>query len=87
MIQDLQMQLEKSTEITVDGGSISKPEMPSQKPVQETVKDKRCIIEGLGYDGAAEVSFGYQPLRKFDLYGVVGYNSKSKAGAGLLYRF
>jgi hypothetical protein len=81
------MQLEKSTEITVDGGSVSKPEIPAQKPIQETVKIKRYVVGGVGYSDAAEFSVGYQPLQKLDLYGILGYHSQSKVGAGLLYRF
>jgi hypothetical protein len=86
MIHDLQLQLEKYTEVSIDGGSISKPEVPAQQPVQPG-KDKRCLVEGVGYGGAAEFSVGYQPLKKYDVYGVVGYHSQSKLGLGLLYRF
>ena len=85
MIKDLQLQLEKATEISIDGGSVSKPEVPAQP--QPAVKDKRFLVEGIVYQDAAEFSVGYQPLKKYDIYGVVGYHSNNKLGLGVLHRF
>ena len=89
-VQDLENQLYavRVTEISIDEGSTTKPNVPILKPVDpNSGKNKKSFIEGLGYSGAAEIAVGYQPLSKLDLYGVVGYNTQSKIGAGLLYRF